>query len=325
MNKSYESPIVFPVIVPTSSELRSYNFYIVKRGTSIVLVDTGTSTESSWCRLMEVLNQNQLRIYDINKIILTHSHADHIGLVNRIQSMVKIPVYAHEKAIPRLRRDTAFLQKRIAFFETLYAEMGDEQSGLKQVEKLKKAMKENTGQKIDVAIRTIKEGDDIAGFQVIELPGHADDHIALYDRQIGLLFAGDHLLFHLSSNALIEPDQNGQVIASLQQYEASLKKLRNFSLSVVYPGHGPFIDSPHTVIESRLKRIEQKGVKIKQLIDHCPCTAAQICRKLYTRKYDRLFPLVMSEVIGHLNRLEGLGIITREKRDGKWYFTCMTS
>ncbi|MGM8213274.1 hypothetical protein ACLIBH_10905 [Virgibacillus sp. W0430] len=192
--------------------------------------------------------------------------------------------------------------------------------GVQQVERLKEAADKNSNQKIDRTIHTLKEGDVIDGLEVIELPGHAEDQIALYDEKNCWLFSGDHILDHLASNALIEPDINGEMIQSLIHYEASLNKLRAYSVAVVFPGHGEMIQDVQALITQRLTRIQNKSEKIKALINDFQRTAAHIARTLYKNRFETLFPLVMSEIIGHLNRLESLGEITKEKLDGKWVY-----
>ncbi|MGM8366012.1 MBL fold metallo-hydrolase [Virgibacillus sp. W0181] len=322
MGEHTELPVVLPVVVPASSHLRSCNFYVVKNKGSVMLVDAGVNTKTSWQKLDECLSQNNLNINDIDKIVLTHSHADHTGLVNRIRSLIDVPVYAHDKAIPRLKRDEQFLQSRIVFFEKLYREAGCGSAGVKQVDKLKKAAVENREQKVNGDIITVNEGDMLDGFQMVGLQGHAEDQIGLFHKDNGLFFAGDHLIAHLSSNALIEPDQKGNMLSSVQQYESSLKKLLRYELTTVFPGHGDIIQDAHPLVDKRLKRIRKKSEKMRKLVvQKSPVTAASLAQIMYQNRYESLFPLVMSEVIGQLDRLEAYGKIKRKYMAGKWYFT----
>lgn len=315
-----EVPVVYPIIVPTSSSLLSFNFYLVKSHNSLFLIDAGINTENCWIHFMNVLQENGFKVSEIDKIILTHNHSDHTGLVNRILDINNVPVYAHEKAVVRLKRDGEFISKRIDFFQTLYSDMGCKESGEKQVEKLKKAAIDNVSQIVNGEILLLEEEDVIEGFKVIETPGHAPDHIALLNEESGILIAGDHLIQHISSNALIEPDENGVKIHTLQQYEQSLKKCLKFPLTVVYPGHGGLVSNPHALIERRLKGIERKSVEIKEILNNIPFTAAQIAQLYYKEKYESEFSLVMSEIIGHLDRLEQLKKISKVKKGNEWYY-----
>src|SRR5690625_6934990 len=95
-------------------------------------------------------------------------------------------------------------------------------------------------------------------FRLIESPVHAPDHISFLHPYSGIFIGGDHLIQHVSSNALIEPDKHGELIPSLQQYEQSLLKCLNLSLSVVYPGHGEIVREPDKLIKKRLEGLESK-------------------------------------------------------------------
>ena len=313
-------PEIYPIVVPMSSSLRSVNFYLVKNQNSLFLIDAGLDTEKCWNHFIDVLDENGFKIEDINKIILTHSHPDHTGLVNRILTIHEIPVFVNYDAIARLTRDPVYLNKRIDFFQSLYAEMGCEKRGEKQVEKLKKAVKKNDSQAIYGEIIPVAEGDIIEGFRVIDTPGHAPDHISFLHPDSGIFIGGDHLIQHVSSNALIEPDKHGELIPSLQQYEQSLLKCLNLSLSVVYPGHGEIVRAPDELIKKRLAGLESKSEKIKNIIADIPYSAAQIAQIFYEEKYDSEFSLVMSEIIGHLERLEALGEIARKKKGNLFYY-----
>src|SRR5699024_1140966 len=320
MKLKTQTPTVYPIIVPTSSSLKSFNFYLVKTKQALILVDTGVNVDKCWNYLMNVLEDNGFSLDDIDKIILTHNHNDHIGLVNRIRSHNPIPVYAHRDAMLRLKRDEAFLKKRIAFFQTLYNEMGCGDRGEKQIEKLNKALKKNKSQIIEGEILPLVEGDEIDGFRVIETPGHAPDHIVLLHEDSGLLLAGDHLIQHVSSNALIEPDKQGEKISSLLQYEHSLKKLKDYSLSIAYPGHGEIVKNPLQLIDKRIEGIEKKSEKLNNIVTDQSLTAAEIAKIYYQEKYGSKFSLVMSEIIGHLDQIESYNQVTKEKQDEIFYY-----
>ena len=324
LSTATENPVVYPITVPTSSSLLSYNFYLIKNNDSLCLIDAGMDTDKCWNHFMHELKENGFQINDIKAIILTHSHHDHTGLVNRILAVKHIPVYAHYKARPRLKREEDFIKQRIVFFQSLYSRMGCKENGDKQVKALKKAAKENAQRVVNGDILPLKDGDIIEGLKVIETPGHAPDHIVLLHQESGILMGGDHLIQHISSNALIEPDEQGEMIDSLRQYECSLKKCLATPLTIVYPGHGNIVNEPHTLIEKRIDGIQEKSEKIKALLSHAPVTAAQIAKIYYKEKYDREFSLVMSEIIGQLDRLESSKEIVKKQHFGEMYYYLST-
>lgn len=321
MNITTKNPVIYPIIVPTSSSLASINFYLVKNQDKLLLVDGGINTEKCWSSLNDVLEKYSFSFNDIDKIVLTHSHEDHTGVVNRILAIHKIPIYAHENSVFRLKRDWSFLKKRVSFFKNLYFKMGCGIEGEHRIDVLERKVKENTSQAINAEVVLLKEGDWLDGFRVIETPGHWPDHISLHHPETGQLLAGDHLIQHISSNALIEPDEWGRKIPTLLQYEKSLLECQKYNLSVVYPGHGDIIDKPSKLIEKRLKGIERKSEKVNDIIRRIqPCTAAQVAQSYYKEKYYTEFSLVMSEIIGHLDRLEILDKIEKREKGGVWHY-----
>lgn len=310
---------VYPVMIPIKSTLQSYNFYLVKNDARLFLIDAGVDTDSCWETFNEVLSEAGYSLYDIEFIVLTHHHADHIGLVNRIRARHGIPVYAHEKALLRLQRDAEFLQKRIEFFDELYREHGCGLAGEQQVDRLRNSFMKNKAQAIVNKVHTLQAGDRIGGLRVIELSGHAPDQIGLLHAASGSFFVGDHVIEHLSTNALIDIDEEGEAIPALLHYVQALKKCLDYPIKRIYSGHGIVIDDALEMIRCKLKRIEKKSEKVLKYIDQAS-SAAEIAQAMYKVYYEQIFSLVMSEVIGHCDRLVACGKLVKTNDGGFIYY-----
>lgn len=311
----------YTIFVPTNTgRLESINFYLVIIENKVILIDAGEDNEKCWDALLKQLKELQLTVEDIDAILLTHNHSDHTGLVNRIRKIHNIPVYAHKDAIIRLKRERTFLETRIKFYENLFKEMGCGIEADKQIQRLERAIDKNAHQAINGDIIPIEEDDSLYGFDIYEVPGHAPDHVIFRHDESKIMFVGDHILKNSPTNALVECDPLGNRLPTLIMYEQSLKKLQNFSVEKIYPGHGEVIENSHSLVKRKLERIEKKGQRIKQkLTEHK--TASQIAKEMYGERYDKLFPLIMSEVIGHLDRLLNLNEITVNKQEGIYYFS----
>src|SRR5699024_1887111 len=98
-----KAPVVYTIFVTTKYSLLTFNFYLVEAAGKLLLIDAGVHTDKCWNYFQEVLTTNKLTVEDIDAIILTHHHEDHTGLVNRIREIKDIPLYAHEKAVKRLK------------------------------------------------------------------------------------------------------------------------------------------------------------------------------------------------------------------------------
>ncbi|KQU17088.1 MBL fold metallo-hydrolase [Bacillus sp. Leaf13] len=302
---------IYPIIAPSALSLKSINFYLVKQDESLTLVDAGMNDDVCWNALQNTLKENGFTIKDITEILLTHHHGDHVGLVNRITALHPIPVYAHSKSVPRLKRDPDFLSMRIEFYKQLYLQMGCGELGDKQVAYLFNAVDNNKDQRLNCDIIEITEKKWL-NFEVIEFPGHAPDQIAFLDQKEKRLLAGDLLIEHISSNALVEPDENGNRMLTLVDHIDSLKRCLSLQINLILPGHGNIIEHPGSLIEKRLNSIGSKSQKILALIESGISTGNELAKTFYKEKYVKEFPLVMSEIIGHLDYLEYQEKINKE-------------
>ncbi|TML54912.1 MAG: MBL fold metallo-hydrolase [Actinobacteria bacterium] len=85
----------------------------------------------------------------------------------------------------------------------------------------------------------VREGNEIDGWEVLELPGHADGHICLL--RDGVLVAGDHLLGAITPTVGLYPDSRPD---PLGYYLASLERTIELAPSLALPGHGEPIRAP---------------------------------------------------------------------------------
>ena len=124
------------------------------------------------------------------------------------------------------------------------------------------------------------EGDEIGPFTAIATPGHAPDHVCLLMGEICL--AGDLVLG--TGSVFIAPGEG-----SLSAYLDSLRRVRELDLSVLCPGHGPYVWDPAAKIdeyvEHRLHRerllleaLEAGARTEDEMLDHAWSDVAQELR-----------------------------------------------
>ncbi len=310
-----------PVVVPTPFDVGDVNMYLYEDQGSLTLIDAAIDSEEGWRLLLDALSENGWSLSDLSQIWLTHHHQDHVGLVNRIVSQVEVPVYVHSKALPRLRRDPQFLDMRIRFFDRLYREMGCGLAGERQTARLEEARRRNAGLAVQADFLPLKAGGRAGRCEVWEVPGHAPDHVAFWDPQRKWLFAGDHLIAHISSNAFVEPDENGELIPTLVQYAESLAQCLRFDVGLTFSGHGKWIEDHRGLIEKRLSRIGEKAELVLKRIQGGLSTAYELAADMYGGKIDRAFGPVMSEIIGLLGYLEHENKVQKKlQADGVWHY-----
>lgn len=303
--------------------LQSYNCYLVESDDAVVLIDGIVHRDTAWEAFQEVLKANGFTFQDITAVLLTHHHNDHTGIIPMLLEHVTVPIYAHPLAHLRIQRDVTFLTERITFMTELYAKHGCEQARIvAEKERLEKMYVLNRHERVSGDIRSLQEGEEIFGFQVLEVPGHTPDHLLFYDATREVAFVGDFLLRHMQVNALIDiHGENQRMFRSLANYEQSLHKMKNHPIQVAYSGHGNVIKNVSHRIERTLANIETQSERVLAKLAEGQQTAAQIAQSLYGATYAKHFPFVMSEVIGHLDRLESRGAVTCTCIDGVYHYT----
>ncbi|MBM7604528.1 glyoxylase-like metal-dependent hydrolase (beta-lactamase superfamily II) [Metabacillus crassostreae] len=304
-----DSEQVYKFELPTPFPVGDVNVYLIK-GERLTLVDAGPKTEEAWHSFLQQLNEVGYKPEDIEQIIITHHHPDHVGMLDFFSK--DIPVYGHVFNSPWLVQDQQFMSKQAQFFERILVEFGVDQRFMPYVKRLNDMLvyschRELTG--------VLKEGDKIDGldnWRVLETPGHAQSHIVLYDEKSRVLIGGDLLLKHISPNPLLEPSMiegvNDRPKPQLQLNE-SLAKLLELPISLVYSGHGENIVEVNDLITYRLKKQAERAEQVRKFIAEKPLTAFEVSKVLFPTIYHKQLMLTMSETVGQLDYLQEIGQI----------------
>ncbi|MBP1965592.1 glyoxylase-like metal-dependent hydrolase (beta-lactamase superfamily II) [Paenibacillus aceris] len=311
---------VYPIVVPNPYSLRTFNFYLFQEAGLLTLIDAGVNSEECWEAFLAVMAGNGFVIGDLGRIVITHSHPDHIGIINRIIATHDIPIYAHHESIHRLKREEEFSKLRIQFFQELYQNMGCGDIGRQHVTLMREAGTANRLHRIDSPIIPLYDGAMLSGLRVIETAGHSPDHIVLGHLQRKWLFAGDLLISHMSSNALIEPDRAGQRLPTLVQHMDSLHKCLGLEMETVFSGHGEPIYHFKELISRRLQRIYRRADKICQLVASGISIPSELAAAFFKELYRSEFPFVISEIIGYLDLLEKQNRVYKKKINQVWHY-----
>jgi glyoxylase-like metal-dependent hydrolase (beta-lactamase superfamily II) len=74
------------------------NWYLVEEDGRLTVVDAGVP--SSWDSLQAALSRLHRTLGDVEAIVLTHAHFDHVGFAERARTALGVPVYVHENDVP---------------------------------------------------------------------------------------------------------------------------------------------------------------------------------------------------------------------------------
>ena len=161
------------------------------------------------------------------------------------------------------------------------------------------------------------EGSTLAGWNVVELPGHADGHLGFL--RDGVLIAGDHLLDRISPAVGLYPDSRPD---PLGDYLASLERTIELAPEIVYPGHGE-------PISNAAERARELIAHHRERLDDTAGALKNKGRTAYEISLDVFGPelgptqrrFAVAETLSHLERLVREGRAGRSGDDGTVTYT----
>jgi glyoxylase-like metal-dependent hydrolase (beta-lactamase superfamily II) len=94
------------------------NWYLLEEDGRLTIVDAGVPR--SWQSLQEALPRLGRRLDDVEAVVLTHAHFDHVGFAEKARATLGVPVYVHENDVPLTRHPWRydFERPRSLYFAT---------------------------------------------------------------------------------------------------------------------------------------------------------------------------------------------------------------
>ncbi|KAB7708843.1 MBL fold metallo-hydrolase [Bacillus aerolatus] len=313
---------IVKITLPTPFPVGDVNVFLIK-GDRLTLIDAGVKTAASFEAFVSGLGEAGYTLDDIEQVVLTHHHPDHIGLLDFFPE--DIDIIGHRYCKNWLTRDEEFLKENDSFFRDLFFKCGlppEAEPMLRKIQSPLKFSSENSK-----LTTVVQEGDWLPGlgdWRVFEMPGHAQSHLAFLREKDGTLIAGDHILATISSNPLLEPPLiPGEDRPKPQlQYNHSLKKAMELPVDIVYTGHGTEVRNIVPLITRRLERQHERAMSVKEMLREKPLTAFEVCVRLFPAVYKRETGLTMSETVGQLDYLLDIGEagVQQDDRGSLFYF-----
>lgn len=316
-----EEKRVYPIIFEMNyGQMESINCYLYKHGSKLTLIDAGLDIPEYRTFFEAQLAAYGFQIGDIDQILLTHHHEDHIGLVNYIVQQKQMPVYAHKIALPRLYFTEEYLIQKQTFFTQLYRQYGCEEVAQQRLLKMQQTMKNSEHLKLNTNIMPLEHHDSIDDLQVIAVPGHSPDSIMFYDHQTKWLFTGDLVIYKGTINALIDHNEESQLLPTVMQYRNSLELCLDYDVSTVFAGHQQIFSNLPEIIQKNLARIEYKLNRITTKVMEGNETILQLAEAIYGERIYKEMTLILSEIIGYTMYAEMMGKVKCVQKETGWHF-----
>ena len=264
------------------------NTYLVGTGPKRLLLDTGSGHDE----YMPVLEEAVARVgcREIEGIVLTHAHPDHIGGVNQVRNHFgAMPVY-------KLPWPT---QGGIAGPS---AENGPEELA-------------NPDTLAEGPLEVLEHGDVVevegARLRAIFTPGHAPDHLCFLIEEEQNLFSGDNVL---GIGTTVIPAETG----NLGDYIDSLERILAEDPNQIYPAHGPRIKAGAAKIKEYLSHRRDREQQVLEALAAGDRDVMTMVKRIYKDYPETLHPAAAQSVTSHLKKLEREGRVRSNEEQTLW-------
>ncbi len=306
--------------LPTLFGMKTVNAYLLK-GDEVVLIDSGENTDASYAALKSGLKEQGLVINDVDRIIITHAHVDHMGMAQRIGSEANARVWVSELvkdwAINPDEmwsiREKLMLPTLLSFFDPNLSDL-IKQGYEEMMGDVKKVWEPISEDLLDIYESDGQLDINDTRWQCVYMPGHSSSQSTFFNPLNGDYISADMLL-RITPTPVIEPSRedmtkrNKGILEMMDSYE----RLLRFDIKKVYPGHYEIFENAHDVINRQVTRIDERTKHCYELIKSGQSSFIDIFNALYEGRF-HMPAMIM--LIGYLDRLENAGVIKYEIRDG---------
>jgi glyoxylase-like metal-dependent hydrolase (beta-lactamase superfamily II) len=221
------------------------NWYLLEQDGRLTIVDGGVP--ASWASFQDALGRLGRRADDVEAVVLTHAHFDHLGFVERARRELDVPVWVHEDDVPLTRRPRLYARERPL---SLYL--------VTQVQALPIAatLLRNRAWWPQPVKEVRRFGDDagtlpVPGLpRVVPTPGHTLGHCALHLPERDAVIAGDAVVMLDPYTARRGPRIVARAAtADSERTLATLDALAATGARTVLTGHGePWTDGAESAV-----------------------------------------------------------------------------
>ncbi|HEX6526704.1 MAG TPA: MBL fold metallo-hydrolase [Streptosporangiaceae bacterium] len=302
-----------PLALPMAA-LKAVNVYALVDGDGIDLIDAGMAFGQAREQLEAALKQLGCELGDVGNFFITHVHRDHYTLAvelrrgnrgnagdrgnagagnhgdrgdrgDRGRGTISLGLgeqanLAASRAMAEGDGSGTFVAdlRRLGATELAprFSRRGPGDGGPSASEWEEPDRWLDDGTELDVRSRKLR---------AINTPGHTRGHLVFHDAAAQTLFAGDHILPHITPTIGFEPARNRM---ALRDYIDSLRLILELPDARLLPAHGPVQDSTHKRVHELLAHHEQRLDEIFQAMRPGRSTAYEAAQALrWTRRQIR--------------------------------------
>jgi len=281
------------------------------------LVDTGVATASVREDLEAGLAAHGVAVADLDRILLTHYHADHAGLAGELQAESGATVHVHRADAPMVAREAgawqALRDRHLAAFD----EWGMPEEPRAELLAFLDAHDDIAGGPADA--ETFDDGATFeAGsttLEAVHLPGHTEGLCGFAGTIDGeaTLLSGDALLPRYT------PNVGGADVRAenpLAKYLDSLARIVDGDYDRAYPGHRDPIDDPTSRARTIRRHHRDRTARVIEVLrEHGPADAWSVSAHLFGDLENIHILHGPGEAAAHLDHLVAHGPVRRSGDD----------
>ena len=288
-------------------------------GPEPILIDT--ALPDSERTLTDAFSESGLPIADVEHVVITHPHIDHIAGVPELLDAADPTVYAPTGVRKRFLQDPAAVGERVRrnCRKGGFPEERTETAVEMAVESLERNIEFLNPEDVDV---WIDHGESIEidqfSIEALHLPGHQADHLGYIVEVRGeeIFFSGDMAIQPFRPIVLHDGLDDGYQDAFDAFYRA-LDRMEGLAIDRVYPCHGPIHNELGAVLKRDREALAARLGHVVDLVSDGHDTAASV---VHATKGTHDINYIIPEMMGALAYLESTDRLTSERRDGVSYY-----
>lgn len=320
--------MIEPIRIEVSLDVMfpSVNCYLIP-GKQLTLIDCGLDTPQNWEKLQKVFHEHGYQVSDLEQIIITHEHRDHIGLLPKLLEETNATIRAPKMIEAWFSKPDEMKKQYKQFLKVLIESLGFPDDKLKDLETFLSMLRKFPTIKKMERFEFFEEGDFLAfgntEWETLNTLGHCPTQHIFLQKEERRIFSSDMILAIAPMPIVVEdPKQTGHAIPALLQLLDSFERLRKFEIEKIYPGHGPMFTNANQTFDKQIARIEMRKGECLAAVQSGLQTPYQINRKMYP--YHNIPPNFsgMHMVLGYLDLLMKEELVTKStNKKGHLCFT----
>ena len=310
---------VYRIPLPLPMEgLRAVNVYAITDPGGVDLIDAGIALVPAREQLAAGLRQLGYELGDVRNFFVTHIHIDHYSLAVELRRTFRSVISLGEQERANLIATREMVNgngnrffgidglRRLGALELITELSADKRQPPALIEWEDPDRWLADGTDLDLRTRTLR---------AVHTPGHTRGHLIFHDAAAAIMFAGDHVLPHITPSIGFEAAGNRM---ALSDYLSSLARTLALPDARLLPAHGPVTGSTHERVRELLAHHDARLAETLSAVRAGHATPYEVAKAIkWTRRHREFADLdlfaqvqAVNETAAHLEVLAVRGQVT---------------